>query len=78
MKAISEFTQQEFYALSEEEIEQLVRMASTSEELELIREWELSPENPRLTDVDREFLEDWKNEDALQRLFAATVSVQSQ
>ena len=72
MKAISEFTQPEFYALSEEEIEQLVRTASTSEELALIQKWELAPQNPRLTDADKEFLEDWKNEEALNRLFAET------
>jgi hypothetical protein len=72
VKAISEFTQPEFYGLSEEEIEQLVRTASTPEELALIQKWELDPTNPRLSDADKEFLEDWKNEEALERLMAET------
>ena len=69
----AEMTKEQFHALSVEQADEFYLSALNSPDVDnatilRLQEWEIDPDNPRLTDADKEFISEWRAEHAFQKL----------
>ena len=69
----TEITREQFFALSVEQADELYLSALNTPNMDnavilRLQDWEIDLDNPRLTDADKEFIEEWRSEQAFRKM----------